>query len=274
MKVAIIGTVPASRGLAPYDDNTWKIWACSPGNRTGLPRIDVWYELHGVVDLKSPRNADWSKDYFDWLKSQSFLVYMQEPNDLVPGARVFPMRRLVERFGRRWFTSSIAWMMAHALDQMVPEGSKAQPGEHEIGLFGIDMAHADERYTHQRAGCQRFMEIATDLGVAVNVPLESCLGREAPLYGYAEATAMGLKLVTRREEMRRNIANIDAQIARLQNERTYFAGAMEENTYIANTFVDGTDAILDEEPQPQPGDPVSEFKPHGLLVVPKAAEGF
>src|SRR5215467_5742575 len=34
-KVAIIGTAPSSRMLAPFNDPTWDIWVCSPGNMPG-----------------------------------------------------------------------------------------------------------------------------------------------------------------------------------------------------------------------------------------------
>src|SRR3990167_6788901 len=31
-KIAVIGTAPSSRMLAPFNDPSWKIWSCSPGN--------------------------------------------------------------------------------------------------------------------------------------------------------------------------------------------------------------------------------------------------
>src|SRR5215467_9147402 len=34
-KVAIIGMAPSSRMLAPFNDPTWDIWVCSPGNMPG-----------------------------------------------------------------------------------------------------------------------------------------------------------------------------------------------------------------------------------------------
>src|SRR5713226_4715918 len=46
LKIAMIGTAPSSRMLAPFNDPSWKIWACSPGNMNALPRVDTWFELH------------------------------------------------------------------------------------------------------------------------------------------------------------------------------------------------------------------------------------
>ena len=49
LRVALIGTAPSSRLLAPYQDPAWTIWACSPGNMNTIPKADVWFELPGIV---------------------------------------------------------------------------------------------------------------------------------------------------------------------------------------------------------------------------------
>ena len=41
LKVALIGTAPSSRMLAPFNDPSWTIWACSPGNQNILPRAEI-----------------------------------------------------------------------------------------------------------------------------------------------------------------------------------------------------------------------------------------
>src|SRR5258708_6099966 len=155
--------------LAPFEDKEWEIWVCSPGNRGGsIPRVTKWFELHGIVDLKGTENAAWNNDYFTWLKSQTFPVYMQEPNDLVPQATVFPHRALLAEFGKKGrlaFTSSIAWMIAYAI----------YVGATDIHVFGVDMAATEEAYSLQKAGCALMMVLAEERGINVAVPLESCL---------------------------------------------------------------------------------------------------
>src|SRR3954468_23311721 len=42
-KVAILGTAPSSRMLAPFNDPEWQIWSCSPGNMGCIPRFDRWF---------------------------------------------------------------------------------------------------------------------------------------------------------------------------------------------------------------------------------------
>ena len=235
MKIAIVGTSPSSTLLAPYNDESWTIWACSQGNMGKLPRVSAWFELHSVNDLTGVENRGWSLNYFAWLKAQSFPVYMQEKNEYVPGAIVYPMRKMLDTYGHNWFTSSIAYMLAYAISL----------GPTEIGIFGVDMAATEEHYSSQKAGCIRFIEIAREKGITVSIPHESCLASPPPLYGYAEASRMGRKLIVRNQEIKLRLGQIDAEIARLTNERHYFAGALENNEYIRRTWVDGSDAEID-----------------------------
>ena len=251
MKVAMIGTAPSSRGLAPYQDSSWKIWACSQGNMGQLPRVDAWFEIHAIGDMTGEENRAWSMPYYAWLRTQQFPVYMQEKNDLVPQAIVFPRNLMLKEFGRNWFSSSITWMMAFAIHQM-REGD-------EIGLFGIDMGAKQEHYTHQKPGILRFIEFAKDKGIKVSVPDESCVGQQPPLYGYSEATRFGRKMNVRMREMQNLLAQIDQKIAQLTSERAYTLGAIDDCEYVMRTFTDGADAdledgktvIVGEHPKPQ-----------------------
>jgi len=259
MKVALIGTAPSSRGLAPYQDSSWKIWACSQGNQGQLPRVDAWFELHAIGDMTGEERRAWSLPFYAWLRTQQFPIYMIEKNDLVPQAIVFPRDLMLEKFGRNWFSSSIAWMMAYAIHQM-------RAGD-EIGLFGIDMGSMEEVYTHQRAGLHRFIEIAKEKGIIVHIPDESDLGQQPPLYGYSEATRFGRKMNVRLAEMRALLANIDGQLEKLKNERNYTVGAIHATEYIVRTFTDGADADIDEGKavvvgeQPKPAKEVVDAAP-------------
>jgi len=243
VKVAILGTVPTSKMLAPFEDDTWEIWVCSPGNRGGvIPRVTRWFELHGVIDMYGPENNEWRGPYFDWLKTQSFPVYMQEPNDLLPQAKVFPRDALLREFGsfgRNNFTSSISWMIAYAMHLKTEE----------IGIYGVDMAATEEAYGAQKSGCLNMMWLANDRGIKVSVPLESCLASPPPLYGYAEATRMGRKLFVRELEIKAALTN-HREVVRHHSELVkHYEGALEAIQYVRRTFVDGEhDAELDAAP--------------------------
>ena len=257
MKVAILGTIPYHKMLAPFDEPEWDIWVCSPGNSGGvIPRVTRWYELHGVVDLKGTENREWCPGYFNWLKSQAFPVYMQEPNDLLPQAKVFPIKDWLTRFemlGRIAATSSISLMIGHAIME----------GATEIGVFGVNMEADEEQYGNQKSGCLIMLAIARGLGIATNVPLESCLGQMPPVYGYAEATRMGRKLLLREMELTAQVNHAQSEMNRWERELYTLKGALTTTRYMRRTFVDGAgDAILDS-----PEEVVIERKDHELIAA-------
>lgn len=259
MKVCIVGTAPGSRLIAPYSDNSYDIWVCSAGNSqaSALPRVTKWYEMHAINDMMAAENQSWCAPYFAWLRVQSFPIYMQEINEYIPQALVYPMKRMCERFGpnpkkklSNWFTSSVAWMMAHAIDQMRPTGEFIENGD-EIAIFGVDMAATEEHYSTQKAGCLRFIEIAQQLGITVRIPYESCLGKTFPLYGYAEATPFGRKLAVREREMNTYKTSLDGQIRSLELQRAFFEGGLEGVRYDMRTWAEGIEAELETGEQQQ-----------------------
>lgn len=263
MKVAILGTIPYSKMQAPFDDHEWEIWVCSPGNRDGvIPRVTRWFELHGLDDIKGPENADWNKPYFDWLNRQTFPVYMQEPNDLLPQCRIFPQKGWLREFGnwgRMAATSSISLMIGFAIMQ----------GATTIGVFGVDMQADEEQYTLQKAGCQIMMQLAKDRGIEVVVPLSSCLSCMPPFYGYAEASRMGRRLWLRKWELEKMLAQTQAQIEHSIKTAENIRGQIQQINYVMRTFVDGVNDAeidVDETLLNLDGTPVSVMHPKGTTV--------
>src|SRR5882672_9672376 len=222
LKIAMIGTAPSSRMLAPYTDPSWKIWACSPGNMNALPRVDVWFELHS--NLLWPEHESYGKPYIEWLKLQKFPIYMQDQS-LVPNATVFPKDELVAEFGDDFFTSSFAWMMALAMQQ----------GATEIALYGIDMASRDE-YIRQRPGFFFFRHLAKLRGVKISAPHESDIMQSPALYAYVDSTPFGRKIMARRQEVSGRIGGMTQQRDQLTNSITYLQGAMEDLDYFESIW--------------------------------------
>lgn len=223
LKIALIGTAPSSRMLAPFNDPSWTIWACSPGNMNVLPRVDAWFELHG--NLLWPENKHYGEPYINWLKQLNIPVYMQDQS-LVPGAKVFPHRDLVNEFGKDFFTSSFAWMMAFAMKH----------GATEIALYGIDMASRDE-YILQRPGFYFFRHIAQQRGIKVSAPNESDIMQSPGLYGYSEVLPMGRKILAREQEIRQRLEPMKAEIQKLQHNITYLEGALEDVDYFKSIWM-------------------------------------
>jgi len=218
LKIAMIGTAPSSRDLAPFKDPSWTIWVCSPGNAYGvIPRVDVWFEMHS--NLLQPEAAQYGPPYVEWLKHQTFPIYMQDQS-LVPNATPLPIRELIQEFGRFFFTSSFAYMLAMAI----------RAGASEIAMFGIDMASKDE-YILQRPGGHYFMQLAAQKGIRVSVPYESDLAQPPPLYGYDDATPFGRKLTVRHKELTDRITQMTNELGKLQFAKAHLEGALEDNEY-------------------------------------------
>jgi len=223
LKVALVGTAPTSRLLAPFSDPSWEIWVCSPGNMVGIPRITRWFEIHD--NYLWPEHVAYGPNYINWLRQQSFPIYMQN-NKLVPNAITFPKDKAVEEFGPDFFTSSFAWMMAMAIME----------GATEIALFGIDMASRDE-YILQRPGFYYFKYRAEQKGIKVWAPNESDIMQSAPLYGYSEVTPMGRKIMARERELKERVAGMVAQRDQLNGQITYLQGAIEDIDYFKNIWM-------------------------------------
>lgn len=221
-KIALVGTAPSSRNLAPFGDPEWEIWACSAGNMNQIPRVDAWFEIHS--NLLWPENEHFGRPYIEWLNQQKFPVYMQDTT-LVPRATPLPVDALVEDFGPFFFTSSFAWMMAMAMR----EGAK------EIALYGIDMASRDE-YILQRPGAFYFFMEARRRGIKIKAPYESDIMQPPGLYGFADSTPFGRKMAAREKELKDRVSGMKSQRDHLNNNITYLEGAIEDLDYIRNIW--------------------------------------
>lgn len=222
LKVALIGTAPSSRMMAPFNDPTWTIWGCSPGNMGVLPKVDAWFEVHG--NLLWPENKHYGEPYLNWLRQQTFPIYMQN-QELVPNATPLPKKELVKEFGPYFFTSSFAWMMALAMYR----------GAKEIALYGIDMASRDE-YILQRPGAYYFFEEAKKRGVKMTAPYESDIMQPPGLYGFSEVTQYGRKLLARKAELDQRVAQLRQQRDGAATQVTYLEGALEDLDYFHAIF--------------------------------------
>lgn len=261
MKIAVLGSAP-SLPLAPFGDPSWLLYGCSPGVYPLMSRCDAWFELHrwepGVVGKPQTQKPWFSPEYVAWMAGLTCPVWMHSPVPQIPMSRMLDPKPLTEKYGTWWFTSTIAFMMACAIEDILewrrvraestPEelaeivaanvalGSAAyQDGPDVIGLWGIDMA-ATEEYGYQRAGCQRFVEIAQSLGIQVYCPPESDLLRPMPLYGLCESEHWHIKLLLRKNELvgRRQRAEQTAQMAAM--EAQFLKGALDDNEYVMSTW--------------------------------------
>jgi hypothetical protein len=170
--IAVLGSHPATVALAPFDDPEWLIYSCSPHNveKRSLPRWDAWFEIHRPAphQTRGPQYIEAIKTFpLVWMRDTEFMPQ-------VPGARLYPETEMKAKFSPFHFTSSIAFIMAKAIDDI--DNGRA---EKQIGLFGIMQASANE-YAYQRPGVQYFIWEAVKRGIKVVAPDVSKLFEPPP----------------------------------------------------------------------------------------------
>ncbi len=177
MKLVLLGTAD-SRTLAPYDDRSWEIWACQPA--LGYPeckRIDRLFELHDKSYWSDP-------EIIKRINGANVPILMQQKAEAIPLSESYPLKEIMQRFagfaGARYYTSTIAYMLAHALFV----GSVEQ-----IALYGIHMA-ADEEYGNQRQAMEYWVGVANGMGIKVLIPEQSSICSSKFLYGYDSESTM------------------------------------------------------------------------------------
>ena len=236
-KIAILGTAPSSLNLAPVNAPDWEIWACSPGCML-VPKIDVYFELHRYL----PDGVSFPLDYCAFLKTFKGKVWMTEKIDEIPSSKKFPWEKLVKKYGPYFFTSSIAWMMAEAIEA----------GATEIGLYGIDMAHSSE-YKDQKLGCQYFATLAVAQGIKVSVPPESDLFRPNPLYGVCQNSHEWIKYTAKLIEFNEKLAEARAEVKSATIESGAWQLALESLDWYGKTWAGDMTSKDYTSPPPMPG---------------------
>jgi hypothetical protein len=227
-RIALIGTAPSSIDLAPYGDESWSILACSPGCAWKVNRADAWMEIH-AFNPSNPDDPVCSREYLEKIDSLNCkAVYMIEPVSFVRNSVPYPKDEMVRKHGPWFFTSSLSWMFALALEQN-PE---------EIGLWGVDMAANEEVYSFQKAGCHYFIQEAMKRGIKVTIPLESDLAQPPPLYGFDTAKPMAVKGNARKRELSVRLANAEHTFEAKRADHFWHRGAVENNQQWLTRFPD------------------------------------
>lgn len=190
MKVAFVA-MAETRTLAPFSDPSWEIWSCHDGT---IPRWDRWFQVHRTI-------ADFLNDAVWKLRGDGRPIYMHHHHAQVQGSVAYPRDRMVARFGSEHLTCTAALAMALAIDEMVPRGTLARPGQHTLGLWGVEMLQGSE-FAYQRPACQHFLRLAAELGIEVVLPDACDLLNPVMVYGIDAPSPAHLKLLKRLDFVR------------------------------------------------------------------------
>jgi hypothetical protein len=189
--IAVLGSHPATVDSAPFADDGWLIYVCSPHNiehRT-LPRWDQWFEVHipvahptrswqylrGLEDQVNEKVARGDKPIV-WMRDKETIPYFPcarlYPDASMRGTKKIHKTGAVDyapgKFHRSQFKSSIAFMLAKAIKDCETYNIP------QIGLWGILQASKSE-FENQRPSTQYFLETAAERGIKVYVSAESQL---------------------------------------------------------------------------------------------------
>lgn len=169
-RIALLGSAPSSIKLAPFDDTSWEFWGCSPGCAQHLKagQVHAWFEIHAFDKSR----ADIDDTYISFMRAIKGPVYTIAPVAALPNSVAYPLDAMLKRFGNRFFTSTVSYMLALAIAQDNPPS--------EIGLWGIDMA-ANTEYFTQKPACHYFFGLAEQAGIKLTVPPQSDLMQPLPL---------------------------------------------------------------------------------------------
>ena len=185
--ICISGFDPASRDLANQQPPEVEVFAIN--NHRAYMTVDPAriYQIH-PRDWKSNQGMPAGTygrgpGYVETLAAETCPVYMQALDERVPNAQIFPAQELIDHFGRRYFTSTPAWMVAHALYEH--DKAKSKKGKiAAIKMFGITLSTTHE-YFGQRPCLEYWIGQAEGRGIKFEIPDMSTL-MKGVLYPYAE----------------------------------------------------------------------------------------
>lgn len=278
MRIALMGSAPSSVAQAPLKNGEfyawtagkarppgtqdgeftedWELWGCSPGCWAVTPKFDRFFEVHRW----QPGMAWFSAEYCQFLRDFKGPVYTGAAIPEIPNHVIYPIDAMEAKFSSYFFTSSLALMMALAIDTIekvrkqrrmfretkLDSHVELPPGIDEkvldetdaddvIGMWGVDMA-AMEEYSYQRPGCQFFVLEAMRRGIGVFLPKESDLMRPMPVYGISEWDHNYVKLTSRARELNERLAVARKQAESEQQRLTAIQGEISALNHFVNTW--------------------------------------
>ncbi len=178
--LAIVGSHPDTRELAPYDDPTFEIWLFNeaPQKPEVYKRWDASLQIHRPEVYTSLEN--WvNKNHWAWLQQDhgSGLhgrkrIFMSEIDPRVPNSVKYPLEEVLAMVPYHYLRSSPAMALALAI----------YLGYQEIQLYGSDLTSGSE-YAYQSTNYAFWIGFAHGRGINLDL---RCWQSEfnQPIYGY------------------------------------------------------------------------------------------
>ena len=222
-KIAILGTCP-SRVLAPVGDLSWDIWTIGPGGKNSN-RWSALFEIHG--------KGTWPEGFAEYLQELKAekppkRIFTEDPMPDWPANVVYPKEQLFQKYGRKWFSSSISYAMALALEE----------GVTDLGIYGIDLESGEE-YVHQYHGCRYFLDLARLAGVNIHIPGGCGLLRDPLPYPNSYESHLAMTLQAKIEFLGQLVGQKRAHHGQLAAEINHIDGEIAAFDFIRKMYVIG-----------------------------------
>lgn len=172
-KLILLGTAVSIYNV-PYENELFEIWGTgTTANMPSTKRLDRIYEVHdrATIDwLISDRKCNYNK-----YKCPVFVRDLDEVNGLIDYPVDFckEKNKIFKILKREYFTSTVSWMLAHAIIQ----------GYTEITIMQIHLSHESE-YFYERPCIEYWIGRAEERGIKVNIPEDSEILNGHYLYGF------------------------------------------------------------------------------------------
>lgn len=197
---------------APVSDPTWELWGMNGFHRAAEPdfgikapedRYGLWFDMHTLAYTREYGvRAKIGDAQERWLEApHPFTVLSVEERPEWPSVKAFPIEYVVQRTGRDYFTSTIAYALALAL---------TMDDVAEVGLWGVDLAH-DTEYADQRPCAEYWIGRCEAAGIVVTIHERSALLRQRARYGYEVESPLAKEL---RAGLEKQAAGLEAAIAK------------------------------------------------------------
>ncbi len=220
-KILILGTCP-SRLSAPLGDLSWDVFTIGPGGKNSN-RWNTLFEVHG--------NGTWPEGFAEYLhelkaEKPPKRIFTEEPMPDWPANVVFPRDAMYAKYGRMWFTSSISYAIALALEENVTD----------LGIFGIDLESGEE-YESQFVAARYFIDLARLAGVNLLLPKGCGLLRDPLPYPNAYESNIAMTLASKIEYLSQIHGQKVAQHGQLAAEINHLAGEIAFANYMRERYV-------------------------------------
>ena len=165
MKSVILFGMGATRTQCPFDTETWGLNTSHIIIYNMQGRLDKLFFCHALYDYPTLYGRTgarfnpliWNWHLIDGLAKMGVDVISLHKIKGVQ-ARLYPLKRIIRKFGSDFFTDTVCYMLAYAIDK----------GYEEIKMYGIDMADKQE-FAWEKGGIEYWIGFARAKGIKVQI---------------------------------------------------------------------------------------------------------